>query len=144
MVLADNSEYPQTGRIRNTLNQVDPKTGTLELQAEFPNPGHTLLPGQFGKVHYVAERREGVLVIPQRAVQQSQNLQVAYVVGEDNKVQMRSITTGRRVGDSLIVEAGLKPGDRIIVEGLMTVRPGATVSPKPWSPKTPATNGKVS
>ena len=140
MILSDNTEFSQTGRIRNALNQVDPKTGTLEMQAEFPNPGRTLLPGQFGRVHYVAERREGVLVIPQRAVQQSQNLQIAFVVGADNKVQSRSIKTGRRVGDTLIVEEGLKAGDRVIVEGLMTVRPGATVSPKPWTAKT----GKVS
>jgi membrane fusion protein, multidrug efflux system len=144
MLLADNSEFPHTGRIRNTLNQVDPKTGTLELQAEFPNPGHTLLPGQFGRIRYVSDHREGVLVIPQRAVQQSQDLQLAYVVGPENKVEARPIKIGRRVGDSLIVEEGLKPGERVIVEGLMTVRPGATVTPKPWTAKAPAANGKVS
>jgi membrane fusion protein (multidrug efflux system) len=144
MLLADNTEFPHTGRIRNALNQVDPKTGTMELQAEFPNPGHALLPGQFGRVRYIAEKRDGVLVIPQRAVQQSQDLQLAYVVGPGNKVQARPIKLGRRTGDSLIVENGLKPGDRVIVEGLMTIRPGATVNPKPWTAKAAASTGKAS
>ncbi|MCL4850186.1 MAG: efflux RND transporter periplasmic adaptor subunit [Bryobacteraceae bacterium] len=144
MILADNTEFPHIGRIRNALNQVDPKTGTLELQAEFPNPGHTLLPGQFGRIQYIAERREQVLVIPQRAVQQNQNLQLAYIVGPGNKVEARSIKTGQRVGDSLLVEEGLKAGDRVIVEGLMTIRPGATVTPKPWTAKSSAAlPGKV-
>jgi membrane fusion protein (multidrug efflux system) len=138
MVLADNTEFPHIGRIRNALNQIDPKTGTLELQAEFPNPDHTLLPGQFGRISYVTEQREGVLVVPQRAVQQTQDLQVVYVVGEGNKVESRTIRTGRRVGESLIVQEGLKPGERVIVEGLMTVRPGAIVNPRPWTPKTAA------
>jgi membrane fusion protein, multidrug efflux system len=144
MVLADNTEFPQPGRIRNTLNQVDPKTGTLEVQAEFPNPGHRLLPGQFGRIRFVSERRENVLLVPQRAVQQNQNLQMAYVVGSANKVEARSIQTSRRVGEFLIVEKGLNSGDRVIVEGLMTVRPGAVVNPKPWVEKAASTRGKAS
>jgi membrane fusion protein (multidrug efflux system) len=145
MVLADNTEFPQIGRIRNSLNQVDPKTGTLELQAEFPNPDHRLLPGQFGRIRYVAERRDGVLVVPQRAIQQTQNLQLVYVVGDGNKVVARPIKTTRQTGDSLIVEQGLQSGERVIVEGLMTVRPGAIVTPKPWSAKTSApASGKES
>jgi len=67
--------------VANTLNQVDPRTGTLELQAEFPNPQHRLLPGQFGRVRYVAEHRTGVILVPQRAVQQNQNIQTVFTVG---------------------------------------------------------------
>ncbi len=132
LILADSSEFPQKGRIENTLNQVDPKTGTLELQASFPNPRHTLLPGQFGKVQVETELRRGVVLVPQRAIQQLQNEQTVLTVGSDNIVQLRPITTAERVGDNWIVEQGLKPGDRVIVEGQLKVRPGARVTPKPY------------
>jgi membrane fusion protein, multidrug efflux system len=132
LILADNSEFPQRGRIENTLNQVDPKTGTLELQASFPNPRHTLLPGQFGKVRVETELRRNVVLVPQRAIQQLQNEQTVLTVGSDNIVQLRIITTAERVGDNWIVEQGLKPGDRVIVEGQLKVRPGARVMPKPY------------
>src|SRR5262245_40279858 len=75
LMLADNSQFPYAGTVTNALNQVDARTGTLELQAEFPNPQHKLLPGQFGRIHYVAEHRTAALKVPQRAVQQNQSLQ---------------------------------------------------------------------
>ena len=145
LVLADNSELPQTGKLTNALNQVDPRTGTLEMQAEFPNPTHKLLPGQFGRIRYVSDHRTGALMVPQRAVQQNQSIQSVYVVGADNKVQARPVTTGPRVGENWIIEKGLEPGDRVIVEGLLTVRPGMPVNPAPWknaSASTPA-SGKA-
>jgi len=132
LVLADNSELPQTGKLTNALNQVDPRTGTLEMQAEFPNPTHKLLPGQFGRIRYVSDHRSGALMVPQRAVQQNQSIQSVYVVGADNKVQARPVTTGPRVGENWIIDKGLEPGDRVIVEGLLTVRPGSPVNPVPW------------
>ena len=135
LVLADNSELPHTGKLTNALNQVDPKTGTLEMQAEFPNPQHKLLPGQFGRVRYVADHRTGALLVPQRAVQQNQSIQSVYVVGPDNKVQARPVKTGPRVGENWIIEHGLDAGDRVIVEGLLTVRPGIPVNAVPWTPK---------
>jgi membrane fusion protein (multidrug efflux system) len=132
LILADNSEFPQTGKLANSLNQVDPRTGTLEMQAEFPNPQHRLLPGQFGRVRYVSDHLNGALLVPQRAVQQSQSIQTVYVVGADNKVEVRPIKTGARVGESWIIQQGLNPGERVIVEGLLAARPGAAVSPSPW------------
>jgi membrane fusion protein (multidrug efflux system) len=132
LILADGSEFPQKGRVENTVNQVDPKTGTLELQARFPNPQHVLLPGQFGRVRIETNLRKNVVLIPQRAIQQLQNLQTVLVVGPDNKVQLKTITTSDRVGDSLIVDQGLKPGDRVIVEGQLRVRPGMPVNPAPY------------
>ncbi|MBZ5619669.1 MAG: efflux RND transporter periplasmic adaptor subunit [Acidobacteriia bacterium] len=132
LMLADQSECPVTGRIENALNQVDPKTGTLELQARFPNPKHAILPGQFGRVRMqVAERKDAILV-PQKAVQQLQSMQAVYTVGPDNKVLQRAVTTGERVGTSWIVEQGLKPGDRVVVEGQLKVRPGMRVQPQPY------------
>jgi membrane fusion protein (multidrug efflux system) len=132
MILSDNSEFPQKGRIENTLNQVDPKTGTLELQASFPNPQHTLLPGQFGKVRVETELRRNVILVPQRAIQQLQSEQTVLTVGAGNVVELRHITTAERVGENWIVQQGLKPGDRVIVEGQLKVRPGAHVTPQPY------------
>jgi len=132
LILADGAEFPQPGRIENTLNQVDAKTGTLELQASFPNPQHTLLPGQFGKVRVETELRRNVVLVPQRAIQQLQSEQTVLTVGAGNVVELRAITTAERVGENWIVQQGLKPGDRVIVEGQLKVRPGAHVTPTPY------------
>src|SRR4051794_3238382 len=135
LILADGSRFPQSGKIANTLNQVDPRTGTLEVQAEFPNPQHRLLPGQFGRVRYVAEHRAGVILIPQRAVQQNQSLQTVYAVDQGNKIEARVVKTGPRVGDAWVIEEGLRAGDRVVVEGLLTSRPGLVVNPVPYHEK---------
>jgi membrane fusion protein, multidrug efflux system len=132
LILADASEFPQKGRIENTLNQVDPKTGTLELQASFPNPQHTLLPGQFGKVRVETELRLNAILVPQRAIQQLQSVQTVFTVNASNTVELRAITTAERVGEDWIVQQGLKPGDRVIVEGQLKVRPGMRVTPTPY------------
>ena len=143
LILADGSQFPQKGRVENTVNQVDPKTGTLELQARFPNPQHVLLPGQFGKVRIETNLRNNVILVPQRAIQQLQSLQTILVVGTDNKVELKTVTTSDRVGDALIVDQGLKPGDRVIVEGQLRVRPGMPVSPAPYKEPAGAASGKL-
>lgn len=130
LVLADNTVYPFPGRVQNTVNQVDSKTGTLELQATFPNPQHTLLPGEFGRIRMTTREQKNAILIPQRAVQELQGLQSVFTVEADNKVVARAIVTGDRVGERWIVLEGLKPGDRVIVEGVQKVRPGATVNPQ--------------
>lgn len=135
LVLADNSSFPYKGHIENSTNEVDPKTGTLELQATFPNPKHVLLPGQFGRIRLRVREQQDALLIPQRAVEELQGAQSVLTVGEGNKVQARSVVLGDRSGSDWIVEQGLKPGDRVIVDGLMTLRPGAPVSPQPVSPQ---------
>jgi membrane fusion protein (multidrug efflux system) len=137
LILADGSEFPAKGRVTDTLNQVDPKTGTLELQASFPNPRHTLLPGEFGRIRVQVDERKDVIAIPQKAVQQIQIMQTVYTVGADNKALMRPIVTGNRTGELWIVEQGLKPGERIVVEGLLKVRPGAAVEPRPYDDRKP-------
>jgi membrane fusion protein (multidrug efflux system) len=134
LVLADNSAHPFEGHIQNTVNQVDAKTGTLELQATFPNPSRTILPGQFGRVRLRQDQRTNVIVIPQKAVQELQGLQSVFTVGPDNTVQARSVATGDRIGERWIINQGLRPGDRVIVEGVQKVRPGATVNPQPYRP----------
>jgi membrane fusion protein (multidrug efflux system) len=132
LILADKTEYPLIGHIENTLNQVDPKTGTLELQARFPNPKHMILPGQFGRVRVQVALRKNAIVVPQKAVQQLQSMLAVYTVDTDNKVLQRAVTTGDRTGSSWTIEQGLKPGDRVIVEGQLKVRPGMQVQALPY------------
>ena len=132
LVLADDSTFANKGKIENTTNQVDSRTGTLEMQARFPNPQHTLLPGQFGRVRVETQIQRNVILVPQRAVQQVQNLRSVFTVEPGDKIAVRPVTTGQRVGESWIIESGLRPGDTVVVEGLMRVRPGMTVKPRPW------------
>jgi membrane fusion protein (multidrug efflux system) len=132
MVLADGSVHPYPGHIENTVNQVDPKTGTLEVQATFGNPKRNILPGQFGRIRLRINERKNVILVPQRAVQEMQGFQSVMTVGPDNKVLARSVATGERVGERWIIQQGLKPGDRVIVEGLQKARPGAVVNPQPY------------
>jgi membrane fusion protein (multidrug efflux system) len=140
LVLADNTVHPFPGKLQNTVNQVDSKTGTLELQATFPNPKHSLLPGQFGRVRFRSEERKGAIVIPQRAVMDLQGIQSVMTVGPNNVVVPRSIVTADRVGEQWVVTQGLKPGDKVIVEGLLKARPGTPVNPQ--TVKAPAVNQK--
>jgi membrane fusion protein (multidrug efflux system) len=135
LILADQSEFPSTGHIENSLNQVDPKTATLELQARFPNPRHTVLPGEFGRVRVQVAERKNAILIPQRAVQQLQSVQTVYTVGPDNQVEVKTVTAGDRVGNSWLIETGLVPGDRVIVEGQQKVRPGSKVSVQKAGPQ---------
>ena len=108
---------------------VDLKTGTLNLISEFPNPNALLRPGQFGRVRFAATVAENAVLVPQKAVTEMQSAKIVYVVGPENKVQLRSIALGDRVGEDFIVTEGLKPGEKIIVEGIGKVRPGSVVAP---------------
>jgi membrane fusion protein (multidrug efflux system) len=131
LLLADNSTYPFQGHVQDESNQVDPKTGTLEMQATFPNPRHELLPGQFGRIRVRVRERRDVLLVPQRAITELQGSQSVFTVGPGDKAEARNVVPGDRSGGDWIIEQGLKPGDRVIVSGLMTLRPGAPVKPMP-------------
>ncbi len=139
LILADNSKFPSRGQIENALNQVDPRTGTLELQARFPNPQRTLLPGQFGRVRFRTEERRNVILVPQRAVTQLQSMQTVFAVDSANKVVAHAVKTGERVGEGWIIEQGLQSGDRIVVEGQLRIRPGMVVKPVPYKSENPQT-----
>ena len=132
LITANGAVHPQKGRIQNTLNRVDPKTGSLEVQGTFPNPQNDILPGQFGRVRIQVEERQNVMLVPQRAIQELQSMRTVLGVGSDNKVVAHTVSTVERVGDRWIVDQGLKPGDKIIVEGLQKVRPGSLVKTKPY------------
>jgi membrane fusion protein (multidrug efflux system) len=129
LLLADGSVYPEKGHISAVDRAIDLRTGTLSVIAEFPNSSGLLRPGQFARVRFPAAVVENAVLAPQKAVTEMQSAQVVYLVGSDNKVQLRSVTLGDRVGENYIITEGLKGGDRIVVEGILKVRPGATVQP---------------
>jgi membrane fusion protein (multidrug efflux system) len=129
LVLADGSLFPEKGRVIIADRAVDLRTGTLSFVAEFPNPKAILRPGQFGRVRLAATTAENALLVPQKAVTQMQSANVVYVVDNENKVSLRSVTLADRVGADYIVTEGVKAGERIIVEGIQKARPGATVNP---------------
>ena len=130
LLLADGTTYPETGRVDAIERAVDPTTGTLAVQFTFPNPDRLLRPGQYGRVRFEVEVKKNALLVPQRAVQELQNLYSIAVVGADNKVSFRNVKIGPRVDSLWVIDEGLKPGEKVVVEGLQRVREGAVVSPK--------------
>jgi membrane fusion protein, multidrug efflux system len=138
LVLSDGSTYPKKGVIVAVDRQVDPSTGTIKLQALFPNPEGQLRPGQYGRVRL---RREGAgdaaLVVPEKALLQVQGTYSLGVVGPDNKVQLRRVEVGPNAGGVRIVTKGVGAGDRVVVEGVQKVSDGATVNPQPAPPAPP-------
>jgi membrane fusion protein (multidrug efflux system) len=129
LILADGSIFPHKGKVVIIDRAVDQKTGTLNFAAEFPNPDGELRPGQFGRVRAVADMAKDAILIPRRAVQEIQGMQTVLVVGADDTVALRTLQPGDAVGDLLIVRDGLKPGERVIVDGIQKARPGAKVNP---------------
>jgi RND family efflux transporter MFP subunit len=131
LVLADGTVYPQKGRVLLTDRQVDITTGSIRIVSAFPNSRNILRPGQFGRVRASTYTRTGALLVPQRAVSELQGSYQVAVVGSDNKVSIRLVTVGERIGTQWILESGVKPGDLVIVEGVQKVRDGMPVNPKP-------------
>ncbi len=129
LVLADGSVFPYKGKLVIVDRAVDVKTGTLTGIAEFPNPNALLRPGQFGRVRAAIETAENAILIPKQAVQEIQGTKTVLVVGPDNMVALRTIKPGGTVGPLLIVQDGLKPGERVIVDGIQKARPGTKVNP---------------
>jgi membrane fusion protein (multidrug efflux system) len=138
LIRADGKVHPQKGRFLAADRAVDVKTGTIRISGLFPNPGNLLRPGQYARVRFQVEERAGVVLIPQRAVQELQGKNFVWVVDDANKVSQRSITVGPRLGSDWLIEEGLKPGERVVVEGLQKVRQGAPVQPSAASPATAA------
>ena len=129
LVLADGSTHAHKGRITVVGRGVSAETGTLPLQASFPNPGGVLRPGQFGRIRLPITTRKNAIVIPQRAVQELQGTYNVFVVGPDSVAQTREVKLANRIGSDWVVSEGLDPADRIVVEGIQKVRPGTKVRP---------------
>jgi len=134
IILADGTLYPQQGKFSAVDREVDQQTGTIRLAALFPNPNNILRPGGFVRVRVAVRNIPGALLVPQRAVNELQTSYEVAVVGGENKVEIRSVKVGERVGALWAIEEGIKPGDRVIVEGAQKVRDGQVVKPVPWTP----------
>ena len=144
LILGDGSLYKYPGHYYRVDRQVDIQTGTIEVQGLFPNPDALLRPGQYAKVRAASETRHNALLVPQRAIQETQGQYQAAVVGADNTVAIRNVKPGDRVGSLWIITEGLNPGERVITEGLQKVKDGMEVVPQAAAPEatsTPAATG---
>jgi RND family efflux transporter MFP subunit len=143
LILGNGEVYPHKGKFYALDRSLDPRTGSIRYEVTFPNPGNILRPGQFGKVRFVADMKKGAMVIPQEAVNELQgNFQVA-VVDQNNKVSIRPVKMGERIGAMWEVTEGLKPGDKVVVQGLQKAREGSTVTAKDWTPPADALVSKA-
>ena len=129
LILSDGQVYPHRGTAEILGLEVDPTTGTIAVRATFPNPNNLLRPGQYGKVRVPIDVKRGALLVPQRAVRDVQGLYQVGVLGADDTVSLKTVTVGERIGTLWIIEKGLEPRERIIVEGLEKVRAGEKVAP---------------
>lgn len=132
LILSGETVYPHKGKFFLVDRQVDVKTGTIRVAALFPNPNNFLRPGGFARVRAITRTKEGALLVPQRAVTEMQGSYQVAVVTPDNKVDVRPVKVGERIASLWIIDQGLKPGERVVVEGLQKVKVGMTVKPKPF------------
>jgi membrane fusion protein (multidrug efflux system) len=137
LILADGRVYPYQGEFALADRQVDVKTGTIRVGALFKNPGNILRPGQFARVRALITVKTGALLVPQRAVTELQGTYQVAVVGPDNKVDIRPVKAAERVDLLWVIDEGLKPGERVVVEGIQKVRQGMLVTPKPFGAQVP-------
>jgi len=133
LILADGTTYAHTGTFYFADRQVNESTGAIRIAGLFPNPNNILRPGGYGKVRAVIRTQADAILVPQRAVSELQGAYQVAVVGSDNKVNIRTVQVGDRVGSDWVISDGLKPGDKVIAEGIQKVRSGALVNPKPYT-----------
>jgi len=138
LILVDGSIYGHKGKVSVLNRQVDVATGTFKVASLFPNPNNLLRPGQFGRIRATMKTVKGALLVPQRAVTEMQGKFLLAVVGADNKVDIRPVVVGERIGSDWLIAQGLKPGEKVIAEGTQKVRPGMTVEAKPFVAAAPA------
>jgi membrane fusion protein (multidrug efflux system) len=141
LILADGTVHPHKGTLEAVERAVDAATGTLTLQFTFPNPGGLIRPGQYGRTRFVVDSKSNAILVPQRAVQELQNLYSVATVGADNKVAFKNVTVGPRVGSLWVIDKGLDGNERVVVEGLQRLRDGVVVTPKP-APASPEGSGQ--
>jgi membrane fusion protein (multidrug efflux system) len=138
LILGNGTLYPHKGTFYALDRNLDLKTGSIRYEVIFPNPGNNLRPGQFGKVRFVADTKKNALIVPQEAVSELQGNYQVVVVDQDNKAHIRPVKMGERIGSMWEVTDGLKPGERVVVQGLQKAREGAPVTVKDWTPPTDA------
>ena len=131
LILADGTTYAKKGKVYFADRAVNQNTGAIRIAGLFPNPGNILRPGQYARVRGATSIKRGALLVPQRAVTELQGSYQVAVVDNENKVSIQPVKVGERIGSKWIIDEGLKPGDRVIVAGMLKARPGAQVNPKP-------------
>ena len=129
LILGDGSAFPSRGHALLVNREIDSRTGTIQVRAEFPNPANVLRPGQYARIRAKTEERKNALLIPQRAIAELQGIYQVGVVDAQNKVSIRAVKTGPQFGDMWVIESGLQPGDKVVVDGLQRLRDGMTVAP---------------
>jgi RND family efflux transporter MFP subunit len=142
LILADGTTYKYQGRVEFANRQVDQNTGTIRIAALFPNPGNILRPGGYGQVRAITRIQSGALLVPQRAVTELQNSYQVAVLDSENKVSIRNVKVGDRVGNLWVIADGLKPGERVVAEGLQKVGPGMRVNPQPFTARMTEAKGR--
>ncbi len=142
ITFTDGSLYPHEGDLDLLDVGLRTTTGTMDVRVVFPNPDRELLPGQFVKVRFLGAVRTGAILVPQRAVQQGAKGPVVYVVGEGDKVEVRDILAAAWHGNQWLVEEGLKAGERVVVEGMHRIVPGAPVKPVPYHGPAPSSGSQ--
>jgi membrane fusion protein (multidrug efflux system) len=133
LILADGTTYPRRGKFYYVNHPVQTPAGAITAYALFPNPDRVLRPGQFAKVRGITRQITDAVLVPRHAVSALPGIDQVIVVGPDNKVEVRTVTTGDRSGDLWIVTSGLKVGERVVVEGAQKCRPGLEVDPQPYA-----------
>ena len=136
LILADGSTYAHDGIFYFADRQVNESTGAIRIAGLFPNPANILRPGGYGKVRAVIRVQPNALLVPQRAVSELQGGYQVAVVDSDNKVSIRTVQAGDRVGNQWVIAEGLKQGERVVAEGIQKVRPGMQVTPRPFTAET--------
>lgn len=132
LVLADGTEFPHQGRLQYIDREVDVRTGSINIQVSFPNPGNVLRPGGYGTIRSIVRTQKGAIAVPQRALTELQGRYMVAVVGDQDKVTMRQVTPGEQVGSLWVIQDGLKAGERIVVEGTQKVKEGTQVVAVPY------------
>jgi len=130
LILADGATYAHKGNIELAERAVDASTGTLMIQFRFPNPDGLLRPGQYGRARFVVEQLTGAMLVPQRAVQEIQGTYSVAVVSGDGTVAFHNVKVGPKMDTQWVINEGVKPGDRVVVEGLQRVKDGMKVTPR--------------
>ncbi len=144
LILPDGSEYKQKGKLNFAASQIDPALGTQQLRATFDNADKKLLPGQFVRARIVTGQKDGVFLIPQVAVQTSDQGKFVYVVNEKNEATVHPVEVGEWKGQDWVIYSGIKAGDKVIVDNLIKVRPGAPVAPHAAGQPPAGNNGAAS
>ncbi len=142
LILADGRLHPHKGAFAHSDRQIDVKTGTIRVAGLFPNPGNVLRPGQFARVRAETSIKKSALLVPQRAVAEFQGGHQVFVVTSENKAAIRPVRVGERVDNLWVIDAGLKPGERVIAEGLQKVKDGMVVTARLFVPPTGAPEGR--